>query len=222
MITAICLILDKRIDLFRRLNQEAYDCDIKMIPFICGDGSDPTLQYNWIDIDVPSDINWGYSAAGHVKNHYNAFRCHQEMAKIGLQVLQNDPHQNILFLEDDSKILVDRFQHNKSSINCPCHKRKDILYLGYWTGRENDLLIEERYKDMFVLEQLFTPIGGLHGAILRKRALEAIIRMEPNDPVDAQLNRNASLTRFLVKPKMITTINTYSFTEGINIERDYI
>lgn len=216
MITAICLCLDKREELWRNLKEQCIENNIQFISFICGDGS-KDLIYNQIDSSLPIGLKWGYGNPFHIYNHYNAFRAHRAMAKIGLSILESNPERKILFLEDDARIL-DRIKLiNKIDI------QDDITYLGYWLGRETDISIENEYQanGEVKLEEVTGLLGGLHGAILNSRALETIISMKPNDPVDAQLNRS-TLKRWIVKPKLISTVNTYSFTEGVIIERDYL
>jgi len=229
---AICLSLDKRKEEWLKLKEECSAVGIDMIPFIAGDGSDASLEYDHIDKD-PTQYEiaqWGYSRPGFQKHHINAFKCHQLMVKkakdMGL------PY--VLFLEDDAYI-TDRFSDVFNEIQFFVdYCQWNFIYLGWWIGNETDewnTKLEEEYKDTKKVNILsYTKnIGGLHGVLISASIYDLLLGLKPTNPIDCQLNMlveyqatSPLLTRFVVTPKIIHVKSIYSHCEGSVIQRKVI
>ena len=95
---AVCLTLDKRINLYDSIKDQASKYNIKTEIFLCGDGS-LDLKYDHIDIkELPPvyDKSIRYDH-WYTINAYNAWLCHRKI----MQKAYEDGCENLLMLEDD-------------------------------------------------------------------------------------------------------------------------
>src|SRR3990167_323499 len=142
-----CLSYDKRKDMWPPLKEQVeciFNKPLEM--FIGGDGLDNSIKYDHLDMPVPPNIPFLYTAN---KGHYNAFLCHKKMAQRAI----DEGVKNVLFLEDDAYFIEDRikFINDAKFENFLNNETWDICYLGWWQklaadSSENRADLEEDYK----------------------------------------------------------------------------
>ena len=117
--------------------------------------------------------------------------------------------EKVLFLEDDA-YFTSRFDDVVSQLEDTISKLKyDMLYLGLCIGDEGDefnngvekIWNEEKRAGTGDVSR----IGCLHGVILSRGALDAITRLDPIDPIDAQFNAffHKYIKSYFIAPKFI-------------------
>lgn len=225
-----CLCLDKRKEHWKKLVEDGKEIGLEIIPYICGDGLDEELIYNQVDtLEKDVDLSgWGYSAAGHQINHYNAFSAHLKIIKTA----KENGYKSILLCEDDAYIIPSRFEYviNKIENNNEWIKfceKFHLIYLSWWSGSESDLnnqIIEENWKlYRSIALRPINPnenIGGLHGVIIRENVYDFILNCPFNNPLDSQFCHNRiNIPSLQLQPKIMHTKSIYSYTEGIVFDR---
>lgn len=226
----ICLCLDKRKEEWLRLKREAFELGIDLKCFIAGSGKDKTLNYDYID-DQNDHPEWVGAVAGHEINHYNAFRCHQGLAKMAKRF----GYRSALFLEDDAYFtakfldVIDKLENDDSVVDY-IHSHP-ITYLGWWCqGNDTDdycLELEEAYKERGEVIIRSIPygvdLGGTHGVIFRADMYDVILSLPANISLDSQL---CFLRHYYpsvkICPKIVHVKTMYSHTEGVVIDRKII
>ena len=153
--------------------------------------------------------------------HYNAFRSHQQMARMALKT--NDEY--VLFLEDDA-YFTERYDAVLESIE---HRLKyltwDVIYFAWWIGNEGDNFnnsIEKMWNEHKKGGlQMVQRVGGLHGAVLNRKVLDIITRLDATNPIDAQLSKyfHNKMRSFVVLPKIIHDKGIFSNCEQSTLER---
>jgi len=228
---AYCLCLDKREEHWLDLKQQCESRGLEFNRFLVGKGEifDPD-EYDRIDLDNPPIENWRYG--GHETDteelieakkisHCNAFLSHQDMAKKALE----DGDERVLFLEDDS-YFTERFDEVVEKAWPQVENLKyDMLYLAWWIGDEGDEFndgVEEIWKEerSVGIGQVIR-VGGLHGVIISRKVLDIITRLEPINPIDAQLSKffhNKIRSHFIV-PKIIHDKGIFSECEQSTLVR---
>lgn len=231
-----CLCLDKRESLWRELENDCKNRGWDFTPFIAGDGSNPSLAYDLIDhtYDNFNPNYWGYGVPTGKINHYNAFRCHQEMIKRCKQ----EGVKSVLMLEDDSyipqrfdsiyKCIIDKTDISESKYVLDDF---DLLYLGWWQWEVDEvgkhagrnLTIEDNWtrKGIWGVGRV-SQVGGLHGVIITENMFDIILNFPAVNPVDFQINQfgHSRLRSYFVYPKMIGLKSCYSETEKAFYQRD--
>ena len=230
---AFCLCLDKRQEHWEELRLQCESKGIKFNPYIVGDGEIlPSEMYDRIDTPITNEeLNqWGYGGNRNDTNdlirkkknaHYNAFRSHQQMAKIALDT--NDDY--VLFLEDDA-YFTERYDAVLESIEDELiHLTWDVIYFAWWVGNEGDNLnnsIEKMWSEHKKGSlQLISRVGGLHGVVLSRKVLDIITRLDATNPIDAQLSKyfHDKMRSFVVLPKIIHDKGIFSNCEQNTLER---
>lgn len=230
---AFCLCLDKRQEHWEELRLQCESKGIKFNPYIVGDGEIlPPEMYDRIDTPITNEQlrQWGYGGNNNDGNelirkkkngHYNAFRSHQQMAKMALKT--NDEY--VLFLEDDA-YFTERYDAVLESIE---HQLKyltwDVIYFAWWIGNEGDNFnnsIEKMWNEHKKGGlQMVQRVGGLHGAVLNRKVLDIITRLDATNPIDAQLSKyfHNKMRSFVVFPKIIHDKGIFSNCEQSTLER---
>ncbi len=225
----LCLSLDKRKEHWQALQKHAESLGLNFTPFVCGDGTDTTLEYDQIDVVNPGVSRWGYGVEGHKHHHYNALLAHKGM----IQRAKNNGWSSVLLMEDDA-IFLKRFDDIISKIQHPAFndsveggwvkylEQFSLVYLGWWKGQETDdwnTGIEDSYKEFNAVSlhniHPSEPVGGFHGVIVRSNLFDWILSLPMNNPLDSQINSNRRhIPSVLVCPKIIHTKDMYSQCEG--------
>lgn len=213
----LCMSLDKRKEHWTALKEQCAKFDIDMRPFICGDGSDESLVYDHIDNPNPDTQGWGYSAAGHQKNHWNALSTQKGM----IRYAKEQGWRSVLLLEDDAYILQ-RFTDviNKVEENMPEDNSWLLFYLGWWRGDENDdfnVALENKYKDNGEVSYDYIQgnVGGFHSVVVREELYDIILELPMNNPLDTQVcYMRQWIPSLMLKPKATHIKDLWSFTEG--------
>lgn len=228
----VCVCLDKRKDLWKDLIESNKD-NIEVIPFICGDGTDPDLVYNQIDETQFDPDQWGYGLPNHKINHYNAFLAHQKI----IRECKQGKVRRVLLLEDDA-YFTQRYQTVMSALSgaVPNDFNFDLMYLG-WSQFEHDpstglhagqnLEIEKRWKESRILglRPVEGMLGGLHGVIIDENMYDILLDFPPVNPIDWQLNQwvgHHNLHSYFIYPKVIGLKTCLSMTENRIFPRDEI
>jgi len=223
-----CLSYDKRKDMWPPLKKQVLDIFGKPLEmFIGGDGLDRDIKYDHLDMPVPPNIQFLYTAN---KGHYNAFLCHRKMAQRAIDEGVN----NVLFLEDDAYFIEERvpFLRNDDFEEFTQSTAWDICYLGWWQKKTADS--SENRDD---LEELYSTYGhygispvdrppvvaheicALHGLLINKHFLPAIANA-PIGPIDSYLHHNFDkINAWFLYPKLIHVHSTFSYCEGSHAER---
>jgi hypothetical protein len=217
------LCLDKRQHLIPALEKQVNEyLGMPLNKFWCGSGEDKSITYDRVDTAVPAGVRM--DAAG--KAHYNAFECHKKIFRKALTL-----NQTILALEDDSYLIPSRFkkvffsEKVQEAIDDP--KSFDALYLGWWQEKYpgdssdcNEHEQEWKENEVFGVKRArpqYVNICGLHGVVLSKNFLPKLI-VANRGPIDSYINHNLERFKiFYTYPKIIHTLNTYSFCEQLNI-----
>ena len=223
---AFCLCLDKRQGEWLDLEKQCLSKGIPFEKFIVGDGlMFQPCQYDRIDETEFDFDSWEYGNDTTKLRHYNAFKSHQEIVKKA----KSENLDRILILEDDA-YFTERFDDVITKLSSQIEKMEfDMLFLGWWIGEEDDAwneVVEELYHQNGsvgigkVSEAHFT-CGGLHGVIINSTMFDAIIEMEPTNPIDAQLNRNfhEEIKSYYIMPKIIHDKGIFSNCEQNTIAR---
>lgn len=220
------LALDKRKDLWSSLVEDCISRGFDVKSFIVGDGSDPALDYDHIDIpETPDSWKWGTGVSA--QRHYWAFVSHKKIIKEALK----KGHNNILMLEDDS-YFTSRFDREWPGIQDKLSKMDfDYVQLGWHSFEyENhlfsgqNLVIEDEYKKSgnCYLAQL-KQAGGLFGCIINKRLFPMMLNMPAVAPYDHQLNMyRPFIKHYATIPSLIYVQSTWSSCEDCYIERDVL
>jgi len=228
---AYCLCLDKREEHWLDLKSQCEGKGLEFNRFLVGKGeiSDPD-EYDRIDLDEPPIDRWSYG--GHASNtveetkikrshHCNAFLSHQAMAKKALE----GGDEKVLFLEDDA-YFTNRFDDVVSQLEDTILELEyDMLYLGWWIGDEGDEFNNKVEKIWNEEGSAGTGdvsgVGGLHGVILSRGVLDAITRLDPIDPIDAQFNAffHKYIKSYFIAPKIIHDKGIFSECEQSITER---
>ena len=230
---AFCLCLDKRQEHWEELRLQCESKGIKFNPYIVGDGEIlPPEMYDRIDTPITDEQlrQWGYGGNNNDGNelirkkkngHYNAFRSHQQMAKMALET--NDEY--VLFLEDDA-YFTERYDAVLESIEHQLkHLTWDVIYFAWWIGNEGDNFnnsIEKMWNEHKKGGlQMTKRVGGLHGAVLNRKVLDIITRLDATNPIDAQLSKyfHNKMRSFVVLPKIIHDKGIFSNCEQSTLER---
>lgn len=218
----LCMALDKRKEHWLDLQEQCKKFDIDMVPFVCGDGSDTSLVYDSIDEVNPDVRGWGYSAAGHQKNHYNALLTQKRM----IQRAKDNGWKSVLLLEDDAYILQ-RFTDviNKVEENMPDPNGWLLFYLGWWRGNEFDewnCNIDKVYEETgkVYYDYIKDNVGGFHSVVVREELYDLILDMPMNNPLDTQVcYARQWIPSLMLFPKATHIKSLHSFTEGVTFQR---
>lgn len=219
--------LDKRIELWSELYNECLKRDFPARPFIVGDGTDSSLEYDFIDpVDTNRRWNWGSGLSA--RRHYCAFLSHKAIIKDAIKHNYN----TIMLLEDDCYFVEPRFSLHWPEVNKFINEVNfDILYLGWhafsyqnhlMTGQ--NLVIEEDYAKYGKLDFVSIPqCGGLFACIINKRLFPTILNMAPLAPIDHQLNfYRRSITSYNTVPILCYVKSCWSSCEDQFIQRDQL
>lgn len=224
-----CLCLDKRKDMWLKLKEQVERIiGLEMETFVVGDGSDPELVYDHIDVRGWDEmLYYGQNP----RSHFNAFLCHRKMAQRAI----DEGVDQLLILEDDSYIIEDRQEilfSDKINIFL-LNEDWDIVYLGWWLTKADGnsvdredlekLWKEERKYDIEPvphIPEVKYEICGLHGLLVNKHFLSAIANA-PAGPIDSLLNHNFDkIKAYYVWPKVIHVHSTWSYCENSFTERE--
>lgn len=218
----LCMSLDKRKEHWTELVNQGKKFDLDIIPFICGDGEDSTLSYDSIDEPNPDTSGWGYSAAGHQKNHYNALLTQKRM----IQRAKDEGWKSVLLMEDDTYILQ-RFTDVIDKVEANMPKPEDwlLFYLGWWKGDENDewnVAVENKYNETGEVsyEHIHGNVGGFHSVIVKEELYDLFLSLPMDNPLDTQVcHLRQYIPSYMLYPKATHIKSLYSYTEGITFQR---
>lgn len=218
---AYCLALDKREQNWKRLSLQCRRIGVPFTPFLVGDGKTlSSYEYSYVDKKWDTS-QWQYGQTELTKQrHMNAFAAQIEIIKLA----KMQGHKNILFLEDDTTILYNRFNNLWPIVSDHVADDFDLLYLGWWQDEDNYLQIEDDYKvQPFVeVEKIQGFLGGLHSVLINHTMYDRLINLPQNDPIDSHINRTIghnNIQSYLIKPKL-THVNTqWSYCEEACLER---
>lgn len=221
----LCMSLDKRKEHWLDLVEQGKSIGLEIKPFICGDGSDKTLVYDSIDEEKPNTEGWGYSAAGHQKNHYNALLTQKRM----IQYAKDKGWRSVLLMEDDTYLLK-RFTDVVSKVeeSPPEDNSWLLFYLGWWKQNEFDewnCAIEDSYNETGKVsyEYITENVGGFHSVIVHEALYDWILSCPFNNPLDTQVcHMRQWIPSYMLFPKATNIKSLYSFTEGVVFERKKI
>lgn len=223
-----CLSYDKRKDMWPPLKKQVKDIfDKPLEMFIGGDGLDPEIKYDHLDMPVPPNVPFLYTAN---KGHYNAFLCHKKMAQRAI----DEGVKNVLFLEDDAYFIEDRLHmiNNHAFLEFTECDKWDICYMGWWQkltqdSSEDRIDIEQEYKrsGAWGISPVERPpfvahdICALHGLLINAKFLPFIANATAG-PIDSYLHRNFDkINAWFLWPKLIHVHSTFSYCEGSHAER---
>jgi hypothetical protein len=225
MIKPYILCLDKRKALWPKLESdiECMFC-VKPRKFICGEGEDKSLNYDWVDKGVVAPPVWRFGTGISANRHFRAFCGHK---KITMEA-KTEGHDGIILFEDDA--VIDTKRIKEFILNCLQETvGYDLIYFG-WHAFEycNDkavgfnLSIEKDYEagtPMSLLDVDF-PVGGFHSVFICKTAFEKLLDMHPYEPLDSMVNRNASeFKRAIVVPKCVFDPEGWSYCDNREVRR---
>ncbi len=218
----LCMSLDKRKEHWLDLVNQGKKFDLEITPFICGDGTDSTLSYDSIDEPNPDVSQWGYSAAGHQKNHFNALMTQKRM----IQKAKDNGWKSVLLMEDDA-YLLQRFTDviNKVEDNMPDPNDYLLFYLGWWKGDEFDewnCNIDKLYETtgQVYYDYITENVGGFHSVVVKEELYDLILSLPLNNPLDTQVcHMRKWIPSLMLFPKATHVKSLYSFTEGIQFTR---
>lgn len=228
---AVIMALDKRKELWQPLAEQCKSMGWDVHAFVSGNGSDTSLQYNYIDpdpVNIPNSYIWG--SGKQRLHHYLGYLSHKKI----LEYVMSKNFKYHLLLEDDAYLITDRFKDFGDKIFEEIDKLNmdwDLIYLG-WHAFEyidnmhagRNVVIEERYKKSgkFLLKEIDHNCSGMHGVLVNSRHYEKMYNYPPIVPIDSQWNSDTSLVRYMVQPKMIGLHSTWSYCENSYVNRDQL
>ncbi len=223
---AIILSLDKRMDMVADLHNQCIAKGWNTELFVVGSGSDPSLEYNWVD-PIDTDPRWNYASGVSSYRHYCAHLSHRKI----LQKAIAEDYPSILLLEDDA-ILLSRLESVLSGLEDQIQSANlDLLYLGHWAFEivnhkhaGYNLMIEDMYKNSGLTTLLSVDrCGGFHGVLINKSAYSKLLSLPPVAPFDHQVNLNSHMfRRRIVCPKVVHVRSCFSHCENEFVERDVL
>jgi len=221
MINAITLSLDLREESWKKLNEQCKQAGISNYNFIVGSQNFEHLHYDFVDPEVDTS-NWYYGSSEKTKRcHKLAFLSHREILKMAW----DEGWEYFLLLEDDTTILVNRFNRVKNSIlDWISSEKFDLLYLGWWQNENNYPLVEEKYKNegIFYIDKVRDFVGGAHALVINRSIIPLLLSLEAVDPMDSQINRiigHNNILSLMVSPKLFIVPTCWSYGEDCLLER---
>ena len=217
-----CLCLDKREDLWTDLAVDVNNVTGKtMETFVCGNGQDPNLKYDHIDVTTPPS-QFLYGSQETILNHYNAFLCHKKM----IQRAIDEGRNNLLILEDDSYFINDRRELFEKANEFSNKENWDILYMGWWMKRtgytsEDREDLEAKWdadrswgiEPVPRMPYLQHEICGLHGCLINGPFMKHLA-VAKTGPLDSLIARSLNNVRaYFLWPKLIHVKSTWSYCE---------
>lgn len=211
----ICLSLDKRKDLWKRLESDCYYKDYNFDPFIVGDGNDNSLRYDRLDTnELPPAFHQSinYPTWWKRPNAYQAWLSHKEMMKKCLR----EKMGSVLFLEDDST-----FTKNFDDIipiveDFAISNEWDMFYLGSYAKPIDVMFVHPN-----IIKLGGQPAGGFHAVCLKRHIMEKLINFPPYGPFDwlCQQYLHKIYKCFAVCPSIIKQSSGWSFVEDQPLEK---
>ena len=208
---AVCLVLDKRIDMWNGLDEECQRHGILAEPFFCGCGDDKDIEYDHIDTEESPPVlprSTSYPTWWNRPNAYNAWQCHKKI----LQRARADGTQSLLLLEDDS-IFESDFHDVMKGASLE-NWQFDMLYLGWYS---NGHLHNTPNKHVMAMRGG----GGFHGVILNRRIIELLAAVDPIGPYDwicGQIHHK-KMNCYAIYPDVITQQDGHSYVEGHHLTK---
>lgn len=214
---SVCLVLDKRIQNWFKIQQDWQHIGFNVVPFIVGDGV--TLDnevYSMVDTNEapPVYTNSTYYPTWWQPpyNAYKAWKSHKEIFKLflnsyGVKKFHDD---YLLLLEDDIQIEPDfheilvKCEDDINSLNI------DALYLGSynlpntWKPTQNENLLRA------------TGSGGFHACILSHRLVSDMVQWDSLGPMDWMLGLLHNIYNcYCIYPCIVSQYDNYfSNVEG--------
>lgn len=207
---AVCLVLDKRMDLWNELDKSCQNHGILAEPFIAGDGS-LELDYQHIDVEecppmLPGSTD--YPTWWNRPNAFNAWLCHKQI----ITRAKKEGVESLLLLEDDSV-----FEEDFDEVMTNAHLDRcgfDMLYLGWYSNGHLHSTPNQNLKIM-------RGGGGFHGVILNRRIIELLDAVEPKGPYDwiCGKRHHHQMNCYAVYPDVITQRDGHSYVEGHHLTK---
>jgi hypothetical protein len=209
---ATCLVLDKRIDMGRKVVEQARQYDIDVNLFIAGDGYHD-LTYDHIDSnDLPPRYqqSLSYPSWTNRPNAYNAWKSH---TKIIHSALEKDA-QTLLMLEDDV-IFENDFADIVNNVSDFFNNNPwDMIYFGWYSHNHLQEIGQENICRMM-------GGGGFHGVMLNRYMMEELASVPPLGPYDyiTGVFYHANINAYAIYPSVISQQSGYSYVEGGILEK---
>lgn len=211
---AICLVLDKRINEFERINKEWHSLGINVKRFLMGDGS-LNEKYDFIDEhDLPPIYNGTISYPTWINNAgpYNFWKAQKQVIN---DFCTKYDSGYLLLLEDDSFIESDFIEIYESARNFLENKDVQMLYFGAyhqpqsWSYTDNKNVIRVHGS------------GGFHAVALHRRICSEILKLHPLGPLDWMVRELQSKNRcYAIYPSICSQIdNNFSYIEKTTLQK---
>lgn len=209
---AVCLTLDKRIDMGRDVQKQAAKYNINVELFVAGDGAGELL-YDHIDIqELPPKYHGSLSYPSWTTryNAYNAWLCHNKILKMARQ----DGINNILMLEDDI-IFEEDFSEILEKVTPFFNSNNwDMIYFGWYSNNHLQDIGEKHVYRM-------VGGGGFHGVLLNRYMIEELVDVPPLGPYDfiTGVYYHKQILAYAIYPCIISQCSGYSYVEGSILEK---
>ena len=210
---ATCLTLDKRIDWATSVIPAAAKYGIDVELFIAGDGTNPDISYNHIDLNelpplYPQSLN--YPSWTTKPFAYNAWQCHTKI----IRQAQQDGIGNLLMLEDDIFFEEDFIEILDKIEDFFNSNAWDMIYFGWYSsGHLKETDNEHVYRMMGG--------GGFHAVLLSRYMIECLSDVPPLGPYDfiTGVFFHQNINAYAIYPSIISQRNGFSNVEQGTLDK---
>ena len=204
----ICLCLDKRETLWRKLESQCLEKGWDFKPFICGSG-DGDFQYNSIDQNAYPPMfaqSTTYPTWTKRVNAYNAWQSHKAMIEYSLK----EGYESVAFIEDDLGFFPDFDVKFKEVENCYPDDWQ-LFYIGNFC---NNVQRHDYWGENII--QVHGNCCGFHFVCLKRAVLERLSKFPPLGPFDhiSQHYIQTNTMCYAIYPPIAKQLPAHSFIEG--------
>lgn len=211
---ASLILLDKRYEERYRIEKSFKErLNIKVEPFLVGDGSLGKDLYGHVDVDELPPIyqeSISYPTWHRRPNAYNCFLSHKKVLNKALR----DGIETLLLLEDDVFIEEDFEEIYNGCINWLTQYTWDMLYLGSYN---NNTTTPTDHPNIYRVQGC----AGWHGVILKRNVIERLSDVPAIGPYDwiCQKIIHPSFDCFCIHPSIVSQNDGFSYVEGGHLSK---
>lgn len=217
-----CLVLDKRIEQWKKLNESLLAIGIECKPFIAGSGTE--LKVDLVDTNEYPPIYPSTTTYPTWRNRPNAFNAWKAHRAIFQSHLESDK-EYLLLLEDDAVIFNDDFStliNSNSFCQWIISSKLDMFYFGWYSnGHLHDINREKMCIGDLEIKR-FIGGAGFHGVLIRSSLVKYLASLPPIGPYDwiaGFLQEAGLITAYAVYPSVIMQASGHSYVEGHHLDK---
>lgn len=207
---ALCLVLDKRVDMWNELERQfrEHNIDIKM--FLAGDGHLDNYEYDHIDDVEPPPLyaqTVPYPTWWRRPNAYDAWKCHKKM----IRKAKDADARNLLMVEDDT-VLEDDFDDIIDKVS-PFFSGLpwDMIYFGSFHLNSAIEILPHVFK--------VNGSGGFHCVLIDADLFDVILDFPPFGPIDYMCGKyiQPNYNCYAIYPCIASQRDGFSYVEGSDL-----